>query len=47
MATTPRGFRDILPDEAEMREHIVATVKARLVHHGYRPHPKRPLHRIR
>lgn len=37
MATTPRGFRDILPDEAEMREHIVATVKARLVHHGYRP----------
>lgn len=37
MATTPRGFRDILPDEAEMREHIVATVKTRLVHHGYRP----------
>ena len=37
MATTPRGFRDILPDEAEMREHIFATVKARLVHHGYRP----------
>lgn len=37
MATTPRGFRDILPDEAEMREHVVATVKARLSRHGYRP----------
>ena len=37
MATTPRGFRDILPDEAEMRVHVVATVKTRLVHHGYRP----------
>lgn len=37
MAIVPRGFRDILPDEAEMREHVAATVRDRLKQHGYRP----------
>lgn len=37
MAIVPRGFRDILPDEAEMREHVATTVRDRLKQHGYRP----------
>ena len=37
MAIVPRGFRDILPDEAEMREHVATTVRERLKQHGYRP----------
>ena len=37
MAIAPRGFRDILPDEAEMREHVATTVRDRLKQHGYRP----------
>lgn len=34
---TPRGFRDILPEEAEAREKIKSTVRERFSAHGYRP----------
>ena len=37
MTATPWGFRDILPEEAQRREQIADTVKARLRHHGYLP----------
>lgn len=37
MTATPWGFRDILPEEAEMREEIALTVKACLKEHHYRP----------
>ena len=37
MTTTPWGFRDILPEEAQAREDIALTVKDRLKAHGYLP----------
>ncbi len=37
MTATPWGFRDILPEEAQVREEIALTVKGRLKHHGYLP----------
>lgn len=37
MTATPWGFRDILPEEAQVREGIADTVKACLRHHGYLP----------
>ena len=35
--TTPRGFRDILPEEARVRETICATVRSCFDAHGYLP----------
>ena len=37
MTATPWGFRDILPEEAQVREQIADTVKACLRHHHYLP----------
>lgn len=37
MLATPWGFRDILPDEAMLREKIAQTVRTTLTAHGYRP----------
>ena len=37
MTATPWGFRDILPEEAQVREGIAETVKACLRTHGYLP----------
>ena len=37
MTSTPWGFRDILPDEARVREEISDAVKACLNAHGYAP----------
>ena len=37
MTSTPWGFRDILPDEAQAREEIALTVKGCLRAHGYAP----------
>lgn len=37
MLATPWGFRDILPDEASLREGIAETVRATLSARGYRP----------
>ena len=37
MTATPWGFRDILPEEAQVREHIADTVKGCLRARGYLP----------
>lgn len=37
MNTTPWGFRDILPEEAQVREEIAGTVRACFKAHGYLP----------
>ena len=37
MKATPWGFRDILPEEAQVREEIADTVKACFKRHGYLP----------
>ncbi len=37
MKTTPWGFRDILPEEAQAREEIAQTVAGCFKSHGYLP----------
>ncbi|MCD8316839.1 MAG: ATP phosphoribosyltransferase regulatory subunit, partial [Eggerthellaceae bacterium] len=35
--TTPQGFRDVLPNEAAVRERIIADVQKLFSEHGYLP----------